>query len=279
MAKWLKIGIMELFKLKQFFGKWQQLEENHHPGRQLTFWLFNKRFWRQIQVYSAVKDPLCGPEASKSPLSRSYLDVRPRQDVFRPHRKSDHTATAWLFFGLGVLIPINIDQLTEVVAQLYNFISAAAIRPTGQVANHVSQACAIVPLSKKYWKKYWIIAILNWNWDGIDIVEMKTRVLILKLRLQEQFWQYWYWYRVKEKPKLSQYFVKAYVVNIAIILRLNHKYCIIFSIEKILKHVFHCNWYWNWDWNCRNIFSEIEIEIEIEEISSQVLKLRLRLQL
>ena len=133
------------------------------------------------------------------------------------------------------------------------------------------------------WKPgYWY-----WNWDcralfgsidiEIDIEEIRDRVLILKLRLHKQFWRYWYC--VREKPKLSQYFVKAYVVNIAIILRLNHKYCRKFSIEKILKHVFHCNWYWNWDWNCRNIFSEIEIEIEIEEISSQVLKLRLRLQL
>ena len=49
-----------------------------------------------------------------------------------------------------------------------------------------------------------------------------------------------------------QYFAKRYVVNIAIILRLNHEYCKNIGIEKILK--------------LQKYVSDIEIEIEIAKI-------------
>ena len=110
---------------------------------------------------------------------------------------------------------------------------------------------------------------------------MKNHILVLKLRLQNHFtfalavlfvtelklqnhfWKYWYWYWycTKEKSKLLQYFAKPYVVNIAIILRLNHQYCKNIGIEKILKlqkyvsdieieieiaKIFFRYWYWNW---------------------------------
>ena len=119
----------------------------------------------------------------------------------------------------------------------------------------------------------------NWYWThNCKITQWSIVIGIDIAKSYPPNWL-WYWYCKKKMSKILQHFRKSYEVNIATILRLNHKYCRKFSIEKILKHVFHCNWYWNWDWNCRNIFSEIEIEIEIEEISSKVLKLRLRLQL
>ena len=105
---------------------------------------------------------------------------------------------------------------------------------------------------------------------------MKNNVLVLKLRLQNHFWQYCYWIEIAEsflkvlvlilvlyqgKVKIIAIFCKPYVVNIAIILRLNHQYCKNIGIEKILKlqkyvsdieieieiaKIFFRYWYWNW---------------------------------
>ena len=96
------------------------------------------------------------------------------------------------------------------------------------------------------WKTtYWY-----WNWN----CKITFCSFVIELKLQNHFWKYWYWYWycTKEKSKLLQYFAKPYVVNIAIILRLNHQYCKNIGIEKILK--------------LQKYVSDIEIEIEISKI-------------
>ena len=112
------------------------------------------------------------------------------------------------------------------------------------------------------------IAISRRYWDRghIEIEEMKNELLRLKLILQKAFQKYWCWdwYCTKEKFKLLQYFLQAYVVNIAILLRLKHQYCKKISIELILKP--------------RNAYGGIEIGIDIAEMLCNVLRLLLILR-
>ena len=72
------------------------------------------------------------------------------------------------------------------------------------------------------------IAISRRYWDRghIEIEEMKNELLRLKLILQKAFQKYWCWdwYCTKEKFKLLQYFLQAYVVTIAILLLLKNQY-------------------------------------------------------
>ena len=96
----------------------------------------------------------------------------------------------------------------------------------------------------------WKTTYRYWNWD----CKIFFGSIDIELKLQNHFWKYWYWYWycTKERSKLLQYFAKPYVVNIAIILRLNHQYCKNIGLEKILK--------------LQKFVSDIEIEIEIAKI-------------
>ena len=108
-------------------------------------------------------------------------------------------------------------------------------------------------------------------------------LLILKLVLQET------------SKKILQYLTKFYLVNIAIILKLNVSLEEKRGIEMVLKRYFLWNCvtqilklvlilqnassrYWNWYWYCKILWGSIEIDIDIAKCIGGVLKLILILQ-
>ena len=86
------------------------------------------------------------------------------------------------------------------------------------------------------------------------IAKSLNEVLLLELILQNHILQIVFGIGIARRKcqKYCYILEKSYEINIATILRLNHKYCMQISIETILGENF--------------IFAEIDIEIEIAEI-------------
>ena len=92
----------------------------------------------------------------------------------------------------------------------------------------------------------------NWYWScDCKITPWSIVIEIYIAKSYPQNWP-WYWYCKKKMPKILQHFIKSYEVNIATILRLNHKYWMQISIETTFEDDF--------------IFADIDIEIELAKI-------------